>query len=64
MKASKNNNWQGKGFLSELVKGEVHTEIPDGCEYTSGPPEQEKGMVMGERFEGARSGTGKKTTVV
>lgn len=65
MKASKNNNWQGNsGFLSELSKGRVHAEIPDGCQYSDGGPEQEEGPLIETRIIGARSGVGKKTTVV
>jgi hypothetical protein len=65
MKASKNNNWQPKGgFLYELVKGEVDALIPDGCQYSYGGPEEEKGVQMNDRVQGARSGIGKKTSVV
>lgn len=44
-------------FLSELVKGDVHVDNPDGCVYAEGLGPYARGPANGAgRMQGARSG--------
>jgi hypothetical protein len=59
-------------FLSNIVKGEAYVDTPDGCNHSTDLKPYEEIMGMSQpgsdlpesRNYGARSGVGKKTSVV
>lgn len=64
MKAKINRNDPDTPFLSNKVTGDVKAETPDGCNYGSDMSPYTEGPSVMVRPYGARSGVGKKTSVV
>lgn len=64
MKAKINRNDPDTPFLSNKVPGDVYVNTPDGTNYSGDMSPYTEGPSVMVRPYGARSGVGKKTSVV
>lgn len=64
MKAKINRNDPNTPFLSNKVTGDLKVETPDGCNYSDDMSPYTDNPQPPLRTYGARSGMGKRTTVV